>query len=262
MIEYNLMDINGNIFELNGSSVSLIERKTLGFDGESFAFENKIIENSFLPGGIKIGESRLKTRTLNFYFTIAKTNDSDFNTHINNILFNLNKVAFLIDVTNSKRISVNLRSINVPHDIGMEKRLSEIDFSLECLNPFWEDYNLQEINDTISAGVLKTIIFINDSYMDIYPIINLTAQTACSYIDIQNNLQFIRVENSYFGTTNYKNISINNEEGFIALGITDITKDIKDGLGFIYCPVGQTLLNFKTPVACDLNIQYRRRYYL
>jgi hypothetical protein len=262
MILYNLQDSNGNIFELNGEAVSVIERKTLGFDGESFKIENVTNENSFLPGKIKIGKSRLQSRELNFYFETVKTNDNDFNSFINNVIYKLRDVDYLIDVTNDKRIKVTLSYVNVPNDPGVEKRLSTVEFTLECLNPYWEDNTIQSINGNLTAIIQNEINFTNSGFMNVFPIIKITCAASCPSVEVSLPLQYIKIENSLFGTTNYEEMQINNEDGFVALGLTDITKYITDGLGFLFVAPGSTIFEIIIPVTGSYIIEWRRRYYI
>jgi len=262
MIEYNLQDIDENVFELNGSSIAVIPRKSMTIDSESFMIDSRTEENSFLAGEIKIGDNRLKSRMLPFSFNVTATTDSIFNTLLNNFIYQLNKVYYLIDNTNSKRIRVSLDNFLITNDTGSHKRSVDISFKLKCLDPFWEDLTEQTISGTTVADTWKEITFNNSGYIELYPAIELNASAQCTYVEALINVQSIRIEDALFGTTNYETMEINSNKGYVKLGLTDRTKNIIGGLGFISIPVGSYILKLLTEVSCDYTIKYRRRYFV
>lgn len=262
MIEYNLIDKEGNIFELNGSSVSIIARNSTTFLSEQFQVETKTEENSFLPGKVKIGDNRLLSRTLPYVFQISEISDYNFNTVMNTVLYNLEKAEYLIDNTNNKRIRVNLVDSSISYDVGSHKRSADVSFSLECLTPYWEDSTEQTITGTTTADTWEEIAFNNSGFMELFPIIELEAAASCSYVELVMEYQSVRVEDSLFGTTNYEVMIIDNKEGYVKLGIVDRTVSIVNGLGFISVPVGSNTLELLTELACSYTLRYRRRYYL
>lgn len=262
MIEYNLEDKEGNVFELNGSAIPVIPRKSGTIESEQFGIDSRTEENSFLSGKVKIGENRLLSRTLPYSFQVASTEDSAFNLILNSILFQLNKVNYLIDVTNDKRIKVNLIDFSIINDTGSHKRSADVSFNLDCLKPYWEDNTEQTISGSTVAATWKEITFNNDGYIELYPEISLSASAQCDYVEAVMETQSIRVEDPLFGTIAYEIMDISNEEGYVKLGATDITSSITAGLGFISVPVGSFILNLLTEIVCDYTITYRRRYFV
>lgn len=262
MIEYNLADVDGNIFELNGLAVPIIARNTMTIESENFTFETRAENNSFLAGKIKIGDNRLESRILPLQFDYAFVDDSTFNTNMNTMILHLNKVLYLIDVTNSKRMLVNIVNFLIPKDNGSFKRLGAVSFNLDCLNPYWEDNTELELTTTTVADTLKDIAFNNNGYIELYPKFEIISSDICAYVEFILGVESIRIEDSIFGSVNYESMLIDNEEGFVSIGVTDRTQSVISGLGFISIPVGSNTLQVVTDVICAITIKYRRRYYV
>ena len=262
MILYAVQDSNGNEFELNGNSIQVIPKNTTTYIGDSFSWDNRTVENSFLPGDIEINEPRLQARNLDFIATFTNPDSVSFRNEINDFILNISKAKFLIDKTNSIRASVARSSFDVQYQNGTHKSFAEVSFTFLMLTPYWEDSTLSSINDTLVSNVPKEILFNNNGYLSLLPIIIVTVGVASSFVDVQLDTQSLRIEDSIFGTSSNEIMTIDNEQGLVIIGQFNRTISIVGGLGFLEVPVGQSTFTFLSPQDATIEIQYRERYYV
>lgn len=262
MIEYILEDKDGNQYVLNDSSVTEPAKSSLTYPDDSFEYETRLVDNSFLPGSVKIGSIRLMGRTLTFELSRADKDTDSFNTAVNTLISKLQSVKYLIDNTNGKRILVVLSSISIAYDSGSLHHSSNDSFVLECLNPYWEDVVITTQEEGLLANTPNLISVTNSGFLELAPILDITVSAVCSFVSITVNGQTIRIEDSILGTTNNETMSIDNEEGIIINNNVDRTEQIVSGLGFISIPIGDSVLEVLTPVTATLTINYRERYYV
>lgn len=262
MINYTIEDKDGNQFTLNDASISQPARNSVSYLEDIFEYDTKTIENSFLPGSIKIGSIRLIGRILTFELSRADNNQDAYKSAVNTLISKLQNIKYLIDDTNSKRILVVLSSISVSYDAGSLHHSSNDSFILECLTPYWEDLVEQSQIEVILGNIPNLISFNNDGFLSLLPIFELTVTDLCPFVNIRIGEQTIRIEDSIFGNTNNKIMEINNYEGVIINNNVDRTEQIVSGLGFVSISVGLNTIEINTPISADLNIKYRRRYYV
>lgn len=262
MIEYSLQDINGLLFELNGDSIETISKKSLTIQNEDFNVDSKVEENSFLAGSIKIGDSRLEAGALSFVLDFTYSTDSAFNLAKNTFLYELAKAVYLIDVTNDKRISVTFSNASFNYDSGSLKRSGKLSFVLTTLTPYWEDNTEQEQLVTTVATVEKELVINNTGFLNLFPTFEILASALCDSVEFIAGVESIKIEDTTFGSINNETMIVNNDEGFVSVNNVDRTKSITGGLGFISIPVGISELQITTEVACDIKVQYRKRYYV
>lgn len=264
MIDYALQDADGNNFLLNGVTKPRLESSTLSYLSENFSFDNRIVSNSFLPGAVQIGDSRLMDRNITFELIRGRgeQNESAFRQSINELIQALNTTKYLIDVTNDKRISATASEVNISFRKGTEYKLSEETFSLTFLNPFWEDETEQTQSTTTVAATQKAVSFANSGYSEVSVKFEITVAALCSSVEIISGQDIIRVEDTIFGSTNNLVMTIDNISGIVTVGFFDRTKSIVPGLGFIQIPTGTADLLLKTTVPATVNMTWRRRYYV
>ena len=262
MVEYIIEDKDGNQYTLNDLSIDQPARGSISYSEDSFEYETKVIENSFLPGSVKIGSVRLTGRTLTFELSRANADEDEYKTAVNTLMSKLQNIKYLIDNTNSKRMLVSISSMDVAYDSGSLHHSSNDSFVLECLNPYWEDNILQSQVEVILGNTPNLITFNNSGFLNILPIFEVTVTALCSFVNIGIGGEVVRIEDSIFGTTGNEIMSIDNEEGVIVNNNVDRTEQIVAGLGFVSIPVGSVIIEVNTPVSASLDIQYRKRYYV
>lgn len=267
MIEFSLEDDKGNIFSLNGVSVTnTIGKNSLGFQNESFNIDTNIIEKSSLPGSIRTNDPRIESRVLEFVLNVSDPDYTAYQSFISGLLYNLNKVAYLRDETGSRRIEVTLNNFNISYDggVGSQWLSSNVSFSLTCLKPYWEDINFTETNYTVSASVTNEFTFTNNGYLEVQPVIEFVVAAPCSFFEIilvaENDS--IRIEDPIFGTPGNGVITIDNEQGFVEIDNLDRTVYVIGGLGFISLPVGISDIQIISSVAATAKFYHRNRYYV
>ncbi len=262
MIEYAIEDKDGNQFSLNDIGTVQPVKGSLTYSEDSYEYDTNTVPNSFLPGAVKIGSTRLMERGITFSLSRAEEDDASFRSAINLLLSKLNDIKYLVDITNDKRILVVLSDFTSAYDKGSLHHSSEDSFSLTCLNPYWEDYTLLSQLESTVAGETSLIAFDNDGFLELAPIFEFTVSELCTSVSILIESQSLIVEDDIFGTTGNEIMSIDNDEGNIVINNLDRTEQLVSGLGFITIPVGSGTIEVKTSVDSDLDIQYRRRYYV
>lgn len=138
-VEFIFRDISGNDYSTNGSGISQLIAGSLTYNVDDYVWDNKLVDNTFLPGAVKLGNSRIKSRIVPFTCSFTFTTDSAFRTAINAFLKAFNSVYYLIDNTNDLRVKVAPGHYSIQHEKGSFRRHGSITFELDFLNPYWED---------------------------------------------------------------------------------------------------------------------------
>lgn len=262
MIEYALQDVDGNQFNLNDSMKNNPAKGSLTFNSDSFSYDTNIVENTFLPGSVKIGNARLQNRSIEFTLNRAEPNSDDYKQYVNELLQALSTVVYLIDVTNDRRIKVITESISINFDDGSLYHSGNEGFVLNCLNPYWEDNTEQTVSQSILANDSFQLAFNNDGYLEIFSSFRFTVTVATTLVRITIGNQTISVQDSLFGTTGFEVMVINNDAGVTLVGNLNRTKSITEGTGFISIPTGAQEIELFSNQNADVTITYRRRYYV
>ena len=129
MLEYELKDADDNTYSLNGTLVTTPLKKSWTQGADSFEYDNKIVERSFLPGSALIGEKRLRAREFTLFFNLADNTSTDFQSTLNTILMWANKTKYLVDVDNDMEINITVQDIHIEYDNGSIKHSSNNSFS-------------------------------------------------------------------------------------------------------------------------------------
>ncbi len=262
MIEYVIEDKDGDQYVLNDSGITSPGRESLTPGSDDFEYDTNTVPNSFLQGSVKIGSIRLMKKIIEFTLSRANEDDSAYRAEVNNLIAKLEKVKYLIDNTNSRRILVTLIGVNILYDPGSLHHSSEESFTLLCLEPFWEDLEETIQQENIVAGTPNLISFTNNGYLELLPIFTFVVTAFCQTVSVTIGGQSIKIEDPIFGTTNNEEMVVDNKEGIIINNNLDRTERIVDGLGFINIPVGASTIEVLMSVTAVLNISYRERYYV
>lgn len=267
MILYALEDADGNLFNLNDSAIDQPARGSFTFLTENFLFDNKIIANSSLPGGILIGKPRLDLASRAFKYTRAHQTAAEFMEAENELLSWLQRTIAIRDVSNNRRLYVAISDINIEYEPGGLKLSADHTISFTALKPFWENITSASVSDTLSIGS-NTISFSNDGSLEAYPYIIITTAVAVDDVEIyvDSNKHGIIIQDTTFGTSSFYNMYIDCAEGTILIYngsiYTDISKSIIGGTGYFAMPVGADDFKVIVSAACSINISWKERNYV
>ncbi|MHA1302133.1 MAG: phage distal tail protein [Candidatus Heimdallarchaeaceae archaeon] len=263
MIEYALQDIDENEYELSGSSITEPAKSSVTFPSDRFRFDSKIVENSALPGAVKLGVTRLKSSNTRLQLIRSFPLDTDYRAAENEFIKWLEKAVYLIDKTNDRRTLINIEDINIKYDKGAHKLSSDISASLRLITPYWEDVTQQSQDEPLSVTV-NEIAITNNGFLPVCPIFTFTASVAVSQIEafIDETRTGIKINDSIFGTSTYLTMILDCEKGTLKIGDLNRIASIADGTGFFNFPVGSSTLKIVPNAACDVNIKWRERDYV
>ncbi len=264
MIEYKLKDKDGNTYSLNGSGVTVSLKQTVTQESDSFTFDNKIVERSFLPGSQHIGHSRLQSRE--FKLTFERVNDdlSSYRIESNQLISFIQKTAYIIDVTNNMELRVVVRSMDIDYLQGSLKKYSTDTFSFIALDPWWTDLTKDTLTGSSISNTIEEISLNNLGYLETPIVITLVATVATDDIQIYltSNSYGISLSDSLFGTSGNLTMIINCETGNVTIGNVNRNASIDEGTGFFNIPIGTDKLNILANESLTYTIEYYKRYYL
>ena len=264
MIEYLLKDKDSNTYSLNGSLVSVPLKATWSQGSDVFSYDNKIVERSFLPGALLVGEKRLMSRNFTMLLNSARPSDNDFQVDINELLMWLNKTKYLVDVTNNMQIEITVKEIEIEYDQGSLKHSSNNRFYFTALTPFWSSLTEDEVSGSAVSDVIKEINVSNDGYLKVHPVITLTAAIATDDVQLYINSSNtgIQIQDSLFGTSGNLVMEIDCEKGLVSIGDVNRNVSIVPGTGFFDLPIGSDVINLLSSESITYSIKWKKRYYI
>ncbi len=266
MIKYALEDNLTNQFELSGAAIAEPANRSLTPGDDSFLYENKIVPNSFLDGSVKLGSTRIESRELLLTFSRALGEDTSlFRAAENALMEFLLRTKYLIDLTNSLKIEVTIKSYDIGYGRGSHKMLSENEIVFELLKPYWETTSVSTINESLSVTEVNQINIDNNGFVKVYPVITFTTANPLDLIKmyIEESKEGIIIGDDLFGTDpDYMVLEIDCKEGTIDMGDLDRTISIYPGTGYFPFPVGEFVLRIIPSIVCDVEISFYKGYYI
>jgi hypothetical protein len=274
MIEYTLVLNDDSEYSLNGAAVTypLSGSLTLGDNGSSF--ENVIIEKSYGPGSVKLGESRLAAQKITVKLSSVFEDDSDYDVFLNALLSALSKAVYLVDETNEKRTMVAVSECSESYDKGSYKRSADFIISFTQLTPYWEALTDTVVSLTTTPNVPFVQTMANAGSLPSPAIITMTAAAACAEISFSliGENKGIYIEDAQFGTAGYLTMVLDNALGELSIGTLDGSATLEegsldrrlsilDGTGFFDFRDGASQLSVLSTVAVDVEIRFKRRDY-
>lgn len=265
MIEYQLKDADGNTYDLNGSAVTVELKKTWRQGGDSFGYDNKIVERSFLPGSVLIGEPRIMSRLFTLSVDKTAADSSDWRDELNELLSFITKTRAIVDVTNDMEISVVPSSISVDSDRGSEKLFSENTFEFVALTPYWQGLTAVSYSGTIPADTLTGVAVTNGGFFTTGPVITFDTTAAVNSVQlyVESSQEGIQVDDVIFGTAGNLEMVIDNVAGLVSIGELNRNASVAEGTGFFLIPEGaQTIQVLVADEDVDYVISFFERFYI
>lgn len=265
MIEYLLKDKDDNTYDLNSSSVTVELSKSWSQGNDSFEYRNKVVERTYLPGSVKVGDSRLKDRVLTFKVHRTDDSSSNYRSDLNELLEFIAKTKYIVDVTNDMQIEVAIESIDVEYDRGTEKQYSENIFEFKALTPYWQALTVTQITGTTIADTIKEVAISNLGYLPSPPIITLVTTAAVDSIQmyLSSSTEGIQIDDAVFGTAGNLTMIVDCISGEVTIGALNVNASIAVSTGFFSFPVGADTLNILgADVAVSYTIDFYKRYFI
>jgi len=262
-IDYSIEDINGNRLILNDSSITNPMKGSTTLGSNNLKFENRIVENSALPGAVQLGKRRVESKEEVLNFQRASTSESTYKADENELIKFLLDAKYLIDTTNNRRALISVIDYNADFDKGSYNHSSDNEISFRFLEPFWRNLDSETEEDTLSIDI-NTIAIVNNGFIKVPPVIIVTAASAVTQMQIYIDETKIGIEinDDLFGTTGYETLVIDCEQGTIQLGNLDRINSVLDGTGFFDLPIGASDLIIVPTEVCDILVSWYERFYV
>lgn len=265
MIEYALQDIDGNEYELNNDAgIDTVAKNSLTSLSDDFVWDQRIEQRSFLHGAVKLGKDRIAARSITFDYTRAVGEDSSaYRLAENTLMLWLNKTVYLIDKTNNLRVKIAVKNHTPQYDEGGHKISGTGSFNIILLDPFWEATVQDTYNDTLSSGE-NSFTLNNEGYLTSPPTITLTAGSAVTEIEIyvDETRDGIEISEDLLGTPGFEVAIIDCKEGTYFIEDIDRRNKLTEGTGFFELPVGLSNIFVTLDAGLDIQIDWRKRYFI
>jgi hypothetical protein len=274
MIEYTLVLNDDSEYSLNGAAVTYPLSGSLSLGDNGSSFENVIIEKSYGPGSVKLGESRLAAQKITMKLSSVFEEDSDYDVFLNSLLSALSKAVYLVDETNAKRTMVAASECSESYDKGCYKRSVDFLISFTQLTPYWEALTDTAVNLTTIPSVPFVQAIVNAGSLPAPSTITMTAVAPCAGISFSliGENKGIYIEDSQFGTAGYLTMVLDNAIGELSIGTLDGSATLEegsldrrlsilDGTGFFDFRDGVSQLSILSTVAVSVQIRFKRRDY-
>ncbi len=265
MIEYELKDIDDNTYPLNGDTVTVALKNTWTQGADTFEYENKVIERSFLPGATVVAPPRVMSRQLNLTVESTNADPASFRAEVNALLSFVAKTRYIVDITNDMQIEVVPASSAIEYANGSLKLNSVNAFEFTVLTPYWAAMTEVEYTGTILADTLTAVSLTNAGFFPVPPVITLvtTALTNSVSIYVDSSDEGIQVDDAIFGTVGNLTMIIDNLEGLVSIGLLNENAEITEGTGFFEIPEGaQDVYFLCADEDVDYTIAFFPRFYL
>lgn len=263
--EYALRNVTGDLLQLNDSSIANPAKRSMTLGGDEFEFENKVEENSALPGAVQLGTRRLKARqvTLTFVRAVGES-QTDYKALENELLEFLQNTKYLVDVTNDRQVPVAVDTYSLGYDSGAYALSSNNEIVFTLLEPFWTDITKSTVTEASLIIGINEIAIATIGNVSVPPILTFTTAIAVTELQIyiDETKEGIQINDALFGTGSYLELIIDCINGTITLGTLNRINSVLPGTGYYTFPTGSSTLIIVPTAACGVTIDWYERYYI
>ena len=253
-MRFSMVDIDNNEYIFDDSAFRILDR--------GLSIELDVIEKSFSPGADFPGIQRDESSKLEFIYDFNKPIENDFRSSLNELIRQSRKTVIIRDNVNQLETEAILESVDIKYDDGGFNLGSQNTFSFKQLTPYWRDIDYIIVSESdITSGV---VIIDNNGYIDTPPIITILAQEPIPKIAIRINetKRGILINDLEFGLVGLETYIIDNKAGYAELNQINRNQKIKNGTGFFDLRVGVNTILIEMTGMAEVEIKYKRRYYL
>jgi hypothetical protein len=253
-IRYVLVDAEDNTYNILNKNFKRLE--------DDSTIEVDTIKKSFRAGSDFPGIQRDEAKEIVFQYDIFDPVESEFRRKENEFREFLRKTILIKDTVRQIQTTVLLTNHAIAYDEGNFLHSSRNTITLEQLIPFWEDIEEQVYRE--SGSSIGVISINNNGYVDTPPIITITAleQNRKFTVYINETREGILIEDDQFGINALNTYIIDCIDGTAELNSLDRRKKIKPTTGFFQLKVGINTVIFNFVGESEIEIRFRRRYYL
>lgn len=254
MSRYQFIDIDDNTYDVDDDTFKLLE--------ESNPIESDILERSNKPGAINPGILRDTSKELVFDYETNYPTETAFRNYLNEFLYNARKCIKIKDTVLEVEIDVNYSDNSVGYDRGGFHKGAINTLTFTALTPFWE--GIAYVTDTDSSITSATMTISNTGWIECSPIIKITALAQITKFSIRNVTtgRGILIEDLQFGTLGLEEYIIDCVNGTSQLNGISRENRIKAGTGYFTLPVGTSSVEFELSALANIELKYKRRYYV
>lgn len=253
MKRYELIDSNDEIFLINEETFKLLT--------DNFTIQVDIIEKSYKSGADFPGIQRDESKEFSYIYDINSNNEQTFRTAINNFTMQLRKCIKIRDIINRIETEVRYSGQSIEYDDGGFFFGAKVIVNFIQLRPFWED--IEYSSESIS-GTSTELIVENTGYTDTPPIIQILANEQITKFAVKNQSTGagILIRDLQFGINGLNVYIIDCKDGTAELNQILRNQNIKNETGFFDLQVGQNIIFFDANGSANINILWKRRYYV
>ena len=255
MDRYTLVNSDGEELSISDKTLRILSR--------SFSVQLDIIERSYKAGANLIGIPRQESAGLEFQYQQNSPQESSFRDYMNNFLYWLNNTILLRDNILQIETEVIMESNEINYDNGgFNLGTTGNVITFRQLKPFWEDSAATVISE---SGTNLPYFYINNTgYIETPSIITVTALESITKFSFRvlESQHGILIEDTDFGTNGLNTYIIDNSDGVVELSGLNRNNKIRSGTGFFNFPVGKSTLEFISNGNAQVEISYKRRYYI
>ena len=248
MITYKLIDTDGSEFVFSDNTTV---ENSMSLSGESFSFENDIVENTYLPGSKKLGTTRVEERSLTISFT--RTYSANYKTQINSLCQFLTKVKYIEDTTNSLRMEIAVVGYDVDYADGVYQKVSKEKITVTCLKPYWTSTSITTYTlDDILNNTLTNLEIVNSGNAPAFPTITMTVDMTTAELEevdiyiseLNEGISKSTTVPIWGSSASYYVLVINCLDGTVISDDVDLAMDINGGSGYFSIPTGTSNMKF------------------
>jgi hypothetical protein len=249
-----LVDSDGNKKTITNQSFKRLEAL--------LTVEADVIERTFKAGADFPGIQRDTATELIFQYDKNKVLEDDFRGDINQLMYWLRKTRVIQDTITQLETDVILTEHSIAYDNGGFNRGAINNITFIQLKPYWQDINFNVESETgVSAD---SFVISNTGWVETPCIITINALENITKYSIRLNetLEGIVVGDLQFGTLGLDTYIIDNENGTLELNGKNRKNKIKSGTGFFNLQVGTNTLIFQLRGTAEIEIKWKRRFYI
>lgn len=248
-------------FVRSDDTVFTIEDPTFKLLEEELTTEVDFIPRSSQPGDDVPGISRDTGKDLTFEYETFGT-ESEFREYINTLLMEVKQAVKLRDTDNDTETNIKFISNTLGYVTGGFKLGAINTLLLRMTTPYWEDKEATTVTTTNKTS--HSFVINNTGYIDTPFIARITALEAINQFSIireEDNFGIV-IKDLLFGTLGLTEFEVNMGTGNIILAENNRNESIVLGTGWFKLKPGTNTINFELSGAADLEIEYRKRYYI
>jgi hypothetical protein len=247
------------------SDLSLVEsssQEAYDLDFGNYNIDTKIVKNTLNDGSVEVGNRVIPAPPVQLKGQFTATSDSNFDSKMNPLLEAAINTEYIYDDVINRRLRVVPKGVNVKSGPNQRKRKGTWSLKFVACDAAWEDFNATLVPLSLAAATAETIVLSNGTKQS-FAVITFSAGLACDDIQIVNaaNNQVAFIEDPTFGTT-ADDLVMDNLEGTLLLGDADRKEYFSPGTSFFRLEPGDNNVQFQTNVASEVEISYRKRYFL